>query len=161
MEMLRPPRNQQLPPPPDFHGLLNFGSSDWVGTFEPLQILSLAIALLSSLCFHYLRSHTRLSQHIYIYLLAGFVVSDMLLSNFSTLWSRGSCTRLASAKINSESRCRRGLSNKSVPSLYFIKYGFKAAGGTAVAGAAQCTIYSVVCCSETIGCIQLLRFDAV
>lgn len=83
MEVLQPPRNQQLPASPDFHGLLDFCSSVWAGTFEPLQILSLAIAPLSSLCFHYLRGHTRLSQHISIYLSAGFIVSDMLLSDFS------------------------------------------------------------------------------
>lgn len=66
------------------------------------------------------------------------------------------------AKINSKSRDRRGVSNKSIPFLCFKNMTLSHwRDSSCCAGAAQQTFNSSVCCSETIGCIQLLWFDAV
>lgn len=87
-------------------------------------------------------------------LLSFHVLKHNALPHFS-IFRAATLVHVGPAKINSDSRYRRGVSNKLLPFLYFMKYDHWR-DCSCSAEAAQQTFYSIVCCWETTGYIQLL-----
>lgn len=119
--------------------------------------------LLGLLSAQALRGHRSLSLHIYICFLAPFIVSDVVLSTDSSFFLQywlqfhSKLWNITLSDVFQRDKYQITLLEISrVPLLHKICLSCSCS-----AGAAWLTFNSIVCCSETIGCIQLLSFDTV